>query len=307
MHSYSTAAPRRVSNRPDSELLDLDTTMGAVTLRVADLEVMTAYYRDGVRLAVLEQTTAPGGEARVVLGHRGVPSVILDHAPGLRHAGPGAAGLFHTAIVYQDQRDLAAAVYSSYQHPAGAYAGAADHAVSQAFYFTDPEGNGVELYWDRERTEWSWVGGHIGIRADPLNVNRFISEHLDQNSLESAAGGPSSVGHIHLCVGDIDTARTFYVKQLGFEITAEIPGALFVSAGGYHHHMAMNTWNSPHAGRRRLALGLGVVRIRVPDADAIGQFDERLRYHGLTVGHESDGLVFTDPWDNTVEIATMSD
>src|SRR4051794_40229455 len=135
-----------------TELLAPDTRMGAVTLRVAGLDAMTAYYRDAVTLSVL---SASGDQ--VVLGRGTEPLLILTGSPDLQQAPARSAGLFHTAILFDTEADLATAVYSvATRHP-GTFTGSADHLVSQAFYFTDPEGNGVELYTDRDRSTWSWT------------------------------------------------------------------------------------------------------------------------------------------------------
>ncbi|MDN4613008.1 VOC family protein [Leifsonia sp. F6_8S_P_1B] len=293
------------------EILPASSAMGAVTLRVADLDAMTAYYRDAVTLTVL---AAEGG--RVVLGRDGVPSVILEHAPELRHAGPHEAGLFHTAILFDTQEALAAAVYSVARRAPGTFTGSADHLVSQAFYFTDPEGNGVELYWDRDRSLWSWTHGQVEMDTLYLDPNAFLREHLTDRGAALAEGdraagaadpalelGGASVGHVHLSVGDVATARAFYVDRLGFETTAALgSSALFVSAGGYHHHMAMNTWNSRGAGPRRLALGLGEVVIHVPTADDLGELTERMRHYGVQARDDGRSVAFDDPWANAVRV-----
>lgn len=291
------------------ELLPADSAMGAVTLRVADLDAMTAYYRDAVTLSVL---AAEGG--RVILGRGSTPSVILDHAPELKHASPGEAGLFHTAIVFDSQEALAAAVYSVARRAPGTFTGSADHLVSQAFYFTDPEGNGVELYWDRDRSQWSWTHGQVEMDTLYLDPNAFLQEHLTDRGAalaEAVAGtagddsrfGDAIVGHVHLSVGDVATARAFYVDRLGFETTAALgSSALFVSAGGYHHHMAMNTWNSRGAGARRLALGLGEVELRLPGADDLGALAERMRHYGVQTRDDGRSVAFDDPWANAVRV-----
>jgi catechol 2,3-dioxygenase len=293
------------------ETLPAASTMGAVTLRVADLDAMTAYYRDAVTLTVL---AAEGG--KVVLGRDGVPSVILEHAPELRHAGPHEAGLFHTAILFDTQEALAAAVYSVARRAPGTFTGSADHLVSQAFYFTDPEGNGVELYWDRDRSLWSWTHGQVEMDTLFLDPNGFLREHLTDRGTALAEGsrdagasdpaaqlGGASVGHVHLSVGDVATARSFYVDRLGFETTAALgSSALFVSAGGYHHHMAMNTWNSRGAGPRRLALGLGEVVIHVPTSDDLGELTERMRHYGVEARDDGRSVAFDDPWANAVRV-----
>lgn len=280
------------------ELLAADTAMGAVTLNVADLDAMTAYYRDGVGLEVL---AADG--PRTVLGRGAAPVVVLEQTPALRHASPGEAGLFHTAILFDTEEALAAAVYSVAQRYPGRFTGSSDHLVSKAFYFDDPEGNGVELYWDRDRSEWSWVHGSIEMGTIFLDPNRFLQEHLTERALAGAGFGDARVGHVHLNVGDIATAAEFYVARLGFARTIEIPGqAVFVSAGGYHHHMAMNVWNSRGAGRRQRTLGLGEVDIRVPSADDLGELTERMRHYGVEARDDGRTVAFDDPWANVISV-----
>jgi len=274
--------------------------MGAVTLLVADLDAMTAYYRDAVALRVL---SAEGD--RVVLGRGTTPVVILQHSPDLTHAAPRAAGLFHTAILFETQAALAAALYSVAQHAPGTFTGSADHLVSQAFYFTDPEGNGVELYWDRDRTQWSWAHGRIEMGTLYLDPNAFLGEHLTESGTADPVVGGARVGHVHLSVGDVASAREFYVHRLGFETTSELGGsALFVSAGGYHHHMAMNTWSSAGAGRRFPALGLGRVDIILPGADDLGSVAERMTHFGVPVRDDGRTLSFEDPWANAIRLTT---
>ncbi|MBP1301281.1 VOC family protein [Curtobacterium sp. 1310] len=280
------------------DLLAADTGMGAVTLRVADLDTMVAYYHDGVGLTVL---TNAGGTA--VLGRGSTPIVVLEHAPAMRHAAPHEAGLFHTAILFDTQADLAAALYSVATKYPQTFTGSADHLVSNAFYFQDPEGNGVELYWDRDRTEWSWTHGMVDMATIYVDPNAFVQEHLTSSALEAASTRPGRVGHVHLSVGDVATAKAFYVDRLGFATTAAMGDqALFVSAGGYHHHMAMNTWNSRGAGRRQQALGLGLVRIEVPGADDLGALVSRMHDAGVQTADDGRTVAFEDPWANRIEV-----
>ncbi|NUU14616.1 VOC family protein [Curtobacterium pusillum] len=271
--------------------------MGAVTLRVADLDRMIGYYREGVGLSLLSNE---GGVA--VLGRGTTPIVVLEHAPSMRHAGAHEAGLFHTAILFDTKADLAAALYSVATKYPQTFTGSADHLVSNAFYFTDPEGNGVELYWDRDRTEWSWTHGMVDMATIALDPNEFLREHLTQDALDGAGARPGRVGHVHLSVGDVAGAKEFYVDKLGFATTAGWGEALFVSAGGYHHHMAMNTWNSRGAGRRRLALGLGLVRIEVPGADDLGALIARMHDTGVQTADDGRTVAFEDPWANRIEV-----
>ena len=144
---------------------------------------MTAYYRDAVRLTVLSDVAGT-----VTLGRGRTPIVILEHAPELRHAGPRQAGLFHTAVLFETEADLAASVYEVAQRHPRTFTGSADHLVSKAFYFTDPEGNGVELYWDRDRTEWSWTHGRVEMNSLFLDPN----DYLRRTSTRSRSPRPTS-------------------------------------------------------------------------------------------------------------------
>jgi catechol 2,3-dioxygenase len=284
------------------DLLAADTAMGAVTLRVADLDASTTYYRDGVGLQVL---SADGPV--VTLGRGTTAVVVLEHAPELKHASPRDAGLFHTAILFDTEEALAAAVYSVAQHYPNTFTGSSDHLVSKAFYFNDAENNGVELYWDRDRSDWSWVHGSIEMGTLFLDPNAFLQQNLTEQAIADPVIGGARVGHVHLQVGDVASAREFYVNRLGFESTIEIPGqALFVSAGGYHHHMAMNTWNSRGAGPRQLALGLGRVDIEVPSADDVGALSERMKHYGVQTRDDGQTVAVDDPWGNLLLVRASS-
>jgi len=282
-----------------ANLLAADTAMGAVTLLVADLDGMVAYYRDAVTLSVIDEVAG-----RVTMGRGTTPLVILEHSPALRHASPGQAGLFHTAILFDSERALAAALYSVAQHSPGTFTGSADHLVSKAFYFTDPEGNGIELYWDRARTEWSWTHGVLEMGTLYLDPNAFLQENLTEEVVENPVYGSAVIGHVHLSVGDTVSAREFYVDRLGFETTVEMPGsALFVSAGKYHHHMAMNVWNSRGAGPRLPALGLAQIDIEVPSTDDVGALVERMAHHGIPTRDDGRTVSFDDPWANLIRVS----
>nr|WP_069386443.1 VOC family protein [Cellulosimicrobium cellulans] len=298
--------------------------MDAVTLHVRDLDLMTRYYRDALSLTVLplpDTLTLPDGTRRaetVVLGRGSTPLVVLHRTPDLPVPGRREAGLFHTAVLFDDEPGLAHALASVATTAPSTFVGSADHLVSQAFYFTDPEGNGVELYADRPRETWGW--DENGVRMDTIHLDphAFLDRHLTDASRDLLAGpradagaqaaatpggpGGAVVGHVHLQVGDVPAARAFYVDTLGFAETATVPGALFVSAGGYHHHMAMNTWNSRGAGPRASSLGLGAVAITVPGADDVGALDERLARAGVATRHDGAVLRFEDPWRNRIEV-----
>lgn len=295
-----------------TELLPADTRMGQVSLDVADLDALTAFYRDVLMLDVIAERS---GE--VDLGRGGQALVTLRHRPDLPRGERRTAGLFHTAILHPDRESLAASLASVAVNTPQLYTGAGDHLVSQAFYLDDPEGNGVELYWDRPRAEWSWRDGRVVMDTLPLDPNAFIGEHLTdaaRNHISTAPDGrrgalvglDGTVGHVHLKVGDADIAKQFYVDLLGFELTCEFPGAVFVSAGGYHHHMAMNTWQSAGAGLRAPALGLGRVDITLPDAETVAQVGQRLSVRGAAPRDIGAQIEVDDPWGNLVRILPAS-
>ena len=228
----------------------------------------------------------------------------LAPAPGLNLPSRGEAGLFHTALLFEDQPSLAATVASAAQFEPQSFTGSADHLVSEAFYFNDPEGNGIELYWDRPRDAWSWDGKNVVMDSLALPPQRYLEQHLTEASLAGQREAEAGVGHVHLQVGDVQSAQDFYVGTLGFEKTAGWHGqALFVSAGGYHHHMAMNVWNSRGAGPRRDTLGLGEVLIEVPSGDDVGSLADRLKTAGVQSHHTGAELRFEDPWRNRIRVA----
>ena len=277
-----------------SSLLPAQSDMGAVTLWVADLDKMIRYYRDAVGLELFSVVNG-----RAILGQGTTTIVVLESKPGMKYASPGEAGLFHTAILFPTQSALAKAVASVARLHPGTFTGSADHLVSKAFYFNDPEGNGVELYWDRDRSEWSWAHGSIEMDTIFLDPNEFLREHLTEEPVDQA----KKVGHVHLSVGSIAAAEEFYVNMLGFEKTLNWGGAaLFVSAGGYHHHMAMNTWRSKGAGKRQLALGLGNVEIVLPSQDQVMETQDRLNFHKIESNFDAGIAKVLDPWGNQISI-----
>lgn len=283
------------------DTLAANTSMGAVTLKVANLDRMIGYYQQGVGLSLLAQE---GDSA--MLGRPGNPSLVLELAPELQHASQNSAGLFHTAFLFDTKAELAASVYSVAQKFPNAFTGSSDHFVSEAFYFDDPEGNGVELYWDRDPSVWKWNDNTIEMGTAYLDPHLFLQENLTEQGAADVGASASGVGHVHLKVGDIQTAKQFYVDTVGFETTIEYgTQALFVSAGGYHHHLGMNTWQSSGAGTRTPALGLGEVSIRVPGADDLGALAERLASRSVPFARDEHELRFDDPWANLVRVVAV--
>lgn len=280
-------------------LLSPELSMGTVMLKVGNMELMSEYYQKGLGLDIVAE-----GDGGQYLGRGATPLVHLQPAGSLQVPGRGEAGLFHTALLFNNQADLAATVATAAQYNPQAFAGSADHLVSEAFYFTDPEGNGIELYWDRPRDAWTWKNGEVEMASLALSPQQYLDQHLTEESLAGQRDTDAGIGHVHLQVGDIATAEQFYVNTLGFEKTSGFHGqALFVSAGGYHHHMAMNVWNSRGAGPRKDTLGLGEVLIKVPGMDDVGALQERLGHHGIAAAHTGAELIFADPWENRIRVS----
>lgn len=230
--------------------------------------------------------------------------VVLRENRLLPLRAEGSAGLFHTAILFQNPRELAAAIIRIARHTPQLFTGTGDHHVSQAFYLDDPEGNGVELYIDRPRDHWQWRNNQIHMTTEYIDPHSFIAENMPGVSEQAREGGNNiTLGHVHLQVGDVRTAHRFYVETLGFEATARMGNsALFVSAGGYHHHMAMNTWGSGGAGFRSPSLGLGRVDILVPDRSETEAVAARLAHAGFTVRDDGRTIETNDPWGNLVRL-----
>lgn len=279
------------------------TRIGTVSLNVSDVEAVAAFYQDGVGLTRLEED-----DDGVVLGSAGAPLLALLHRPELPNPSAGAAGLFHTAVLFEERPALAAALYATATKFSESFTGSADHLVSLAFYFDDPEGNGVELYWDRPRDDWRWQDGTVAMDTLPLDPNRFIAEHHGGASEPAApVGAAATIGHVHLKVGDIEAARSFYVDTLGFDVTVGTwPGALFVSAGGYHHHLGMNVWQSRGAPPREPSLGLAGFETLVPDHEALSDIARRLDGSGVEFESSPDGLTFMDPWNTRVSVRALA-
>jgi catechol 2,3-dioxygenase len=292
-----------MSTLSDDRVLNPDTAMSAVTLRVADLEGMSAYYSRAFAMEPIEER-AGRRETHRVLGRGTTPLVRLVHTPDLPGVDPRQAGLFHTAFLFDDAASLSATVYRAAQEPHTRFVGSSDHLVSEAFYFTDPEGNGVELYTDRPREQWVRRDGQIQMATHYLDPQAYLQRHLSEEALAVGPSLAGRVGHVHLQVGDLDTARAFYVDALGFEATqTDYPGAIFASAGGYHHHVAMNIWNSRGAGPRAASLGLGDVAVAVPGTDDLTALATRLTERRIPFANDGRAVTVEDPWGTRITVS----
>ena len=262
-----------------------ETSIGFVHLRVSNLQRAAEFYHDVIGLAEIRRTAATA-----MMSSRGTPpaQLLLTEDPSAHPRNPFSPGLFHVAWKVGDRASLAGMI----RHLAAAgvrLQGFADHGVSEAVYLADPEGNGIEVYRDRPKEEWPMSDGRIAMMTDPLDLDGLLKEPGESGA--EFLDPRMSIGHVHLQVSDLGRARTFYHDMLGFDVTQDsYPGALFVSAGGYHHHIGLNTWNS--LGRVRpntAATGLVSYGIVLPDAEALAALRTRLEEQGMLTAPSPDG------------------
>lgn len=279
---------------PPAPSLPARTSLGPVRLRVGDADAVAAFYRRALGLHDL-----PGDDGLVRLGTMdGTPLVELVHDPSAP-ARPGrTTGLFHLAILLPSRAELAQAVHRV-SRAGWSFDGASDHLVSEALYLTDPEGNGIELYRDRPRDEWRYRDGELEMSTLALDLDGVLGS-LPPGTPDEGVPDGTVMGHVHLQVRDIPEAEAFYHGVLGFDpMVRGYPGALFVSAGGYHHHLGLNTWGTrgappPPPGTR----GLDRYRVVLPSEDDVAAAGERLASAGHEVTPADDGLRSADPSGN---------
>jgi catechol 2,3-dioxygenase len=283
---------------PEHAALPDATRIGSATLRVADEKRALALYCDIIGLKVVARENG-----RVALGTGATPFLFLEIRPGSEpRPRRGLAGLFHVAILLPDRAALGSAI--TRLGNAGIRLGAADHNVSEAIYLYDDDGNGLEIYRDRPRAEWPWQNGLVQMVNKPLNFDGILAEGGKEEPDEHMPAG-TRIGHVHLQVGDLADAEKFYVGTLGFAKTAALPGALFAAAGGYHHHIATNIWDSQNAPPPPAEMaGLSELVLEIPQSE-MANVKARIRNDGGTTTDEDGGLVITDPWRTRIRIAPM--
>jgi catechol 2,3-dioxygenase len=285
-----------LENTPAARI-DPDTALGPVRLTVADLNRSRVFYERAIGLRPTELDDGalalgvPGGPALVEL--RGDSS-----APRLNRRAPG---LFHLAILLPTRLDLAFAVARLVQAH-WPLDGASDHLVSEALYLSDPDGNGIEIYRDRPRAEWRREGGQLQMATLPLDLDDVVGELQGASELQTEVPAGTRMGHVHLQVSDLSEAEAFYHGVLGFDVMVRgYPGALFVSAGGYHHHIGLNTWHS--AGTPPAAagsVGLRSFTVELPDEHELGAVLARVDAAGIPTEPQAAGTLVRDPFGTGV-------
>jgi catechol 2,3-dioxygenase len=279
-------------------VIDPRTRIGAVHLTIADLRRSVRFYERRLGFTVHRRD-----DRTAWLGAGGPDLLILsqcERAPRVR----GTTGLYHFAILVLSRLDLAHALRRMVA-TATIIQGAADHGVSEALYLADEDGIGIEVYRDRPREEWPVVDGRLQMGAAPLDLDALLAE---AGRADSAAGLPreTTIGHVHLHVARLAEAHAFYVDALGFELTQRYgPSALFVAAGGYHHHIGLNTWAGvgappPPPG----AIGLKHFALMLPDAAARDAVLAQVRAAGITREETDQGPLIRDPAKNAMLLRT---
>jgi catechol 2,3-dioxygenase len=302
--SAERATPGSYGEAPRGYRLPDATRLGGVRLQIADLERSLSFYEGTLGLRLLRRD---GSHAVLAAHGDDAPLVELVERPGARPmTGRGRLGLYHFAILLPDRPALGRFV----RHLAeiGARAGAGDHLVSEAFYLTDPDGLGIEVYADRPRETWHRIGRELMLATDPVDVADVVRAAGDEPWLGMPAG--TTIGHVHLHVADIDRAAAFFSEALGFDrMTWRYPGALFLGAGGYHHHVGTNTWagsaaRPPAEDDARLLEWI----IELPDEASLSGAGRSLAAAGFPAERAADigELVTRDPWGTQLRLRAGS-
>lgn len=274
--------------------------IGMVTLRVRDLDLVADYYRDAIGLTVMTRT-AMGA----LLGSGGVPLLSLERRESAAREARNAAGLYHTAFLMPTRKDLARWLVHAAKNKVP-LSGFADHLVSESVYLDDPEGNGIEVYADRDPALWQWNAGTVTMGTDQLDIDDLVA--LTNTKVSDYAKAPDGlrIGHMHLRVGDLAQAGGFYRNSIGFDPTRERQGAAFLSSGRYHHHLGLNVWQSAGAGRRDdKATGLAWFSLEIDKPDLFAAQEERLRKAGADVLTIANGIEVSDPWGTRVRLIRL--
>lgn len=281
------------------------TRMGPVTLAVADLERSINFYTGPLGMTLLG--TSGDTHTRASVGVAGRPLLHLQERRNARPQPNFSTGLYHVAILVPSRSDLGRVLINLARHDYRLQ-GASDHLVSEALYLADPDGNGLEIYRDRPRDQWRWQGDTVAMAVDPLDFEGVIRSAGDPNEPYTGMPERTTIGHVHLRVGDITVARQFYVDVLGFDAVATMPSALFVSAGRYHHHLGLNTWHSKGAPPPpEDSVGLLEYTIVVPDQAALDAVSDRLARAGLRYNARAGEVLVDDPWQNHIRLISETE
>jgi catechol 2,3-dioxygenase len=272
--------------------------LGPVALTVSDLAASRRFYEQALGLRAVDRDD---GTVELT-AQDGRPLVMLHGDSAAPPLNRRATGLFHLAILFPSRLDLAFAL-ARLAEARWPLDGASDHLVSEALYLSDPDGNGIELYRDRPRDEWRYdAAGALAMSTLPLDLRDVLGELSQAAEPQATAPAGTTMGHVHLQVADIPEAEAFYNGVLGFDVMVRgYPGALFVSAGGYHHHLGLNTWHSAGSGPPAPgSVGLRHYEVQLPDSAELATVLRRIHAAGIDATDAPGGTLVRDPSGNGV-------
>jgi catechol 2,3-dioxygenase len=279
-----------------TQLLPDEFRLGPAALRVSDADRALDFYVDKVGLLLRARS-----DAFALLGTAAEELLRLEFAPGIEPRDGRETGLYHVAFLLPDRPSLGATIARLAAN--NVKLGAADHLVSEAIYVWDPDNNGIEIYRDRPRDEWTWKDGQVQMSNRPLDIQGLLAEPDVETLARQPMKDGTRIGHIHLEVDDLAKARNFYGDVVGFAPVATLPGAQFLSAGGYHHHLGMNVWESrngpppsPHKA------GLSMMTFELPDQTSIEALRQQLESAGAATIPAENGFDFVDLWRTNIAV-----
>ncbi len=275
--------------------IDANMTLGYVALTVSHLDRSIEFYRD-----VLGFKVRHNSDGVAHLGADGSDILVLHENPQARRVR-GASGLYHFAVLVPSRVELAKSLkrLAETQWPVQGFA---DHLVSEAIYLPDPDGNGIEIYRDRPRSEWPRLNGQIRMATDPLDLDGVLAELDDHDEMWTGLHPQTVLGHMHLHVGNLPQANQFYSEVIGLDLITRFGNsALFMSAGGYHHHLGLNTWAGVGAPPQPPdAIGLRYFTMKLPKSSEVGEIVDRVRGDGGSIEETASGVLLRDPFLNGV-------
>jgi catechol 2,3-dioxygenase len=275
--------------------------IGTVTLNVKDLDLVTTFYDRLVGLDVLARSSDHS-----VLGVDGVALLHLQRRPNAAREARGSAGLFHAAFLIPDRALLGKWMVQAAERNVP-FTGMSDHKVSEALYFFDPEYNGIEVYVDRPRSAWRFLGDEIDMTTDPINGPSILAAARTISADVARMPSGTRIGHVHLRIGGVPEAERFYRGALGLDVMHRREGARFFASGGYHHHIAGNTWHSQGASQRGDdLLGLAGVELVTRTAAAFDEVALRLAAASRKVTTADDSLMVRDPWNLALTVRKLA-
>jgi catechol 2,3-dioxygenase len=273
-----------------------DTSIGFTTLTIANLDRSLTFYKEVLGFQVLKHD----GQMAVLGATENQPLLVLVEQANASPKPHSTTGLYHFAILVPSRADLGRSL-ARLAEMGYRLDGASDHLVSEALYLSDPDGNGIEIYRDRPRSEWHWRSNQIQMATERLDLKGVLRAAEDDAQPWNGLAPQTTIGHMHLQIADIRQGEAFYHGILGFDITVALPGALFLSAGGYHHHIGLNTWNSRGAPRPPAnSAGLRYFTITLKDKGEQEKVVARLKATKVPFEEHNDAIALHDPWSNGI-------